>query len=193
MGDAWVPGNQMQLNSLRCFEKFLAIEGREGGVRRIFILRYENIGQMTDSPAVETVTFPEARPHNGTLQTPRRRLAAMSLYSVGFHTMHLFSTDTMRLYRADYCCPSRIYSYHVPSKEFRLLKEEPAPGFDPSLYRAERITSQRRGVPISLVYHTGVHSEGLRGGPYPTFLSGYGAYGSCQDPDFDKTLLSMLD
>lgn len=190
--DVWVPGPLVQLNSLRCFDKFIAIEGRENGIRRIFILNYDDMAAM-DGPTIQTLIFPEARPHDGTLLTPRRRTAAMSLYSVGFHTMHLFASDTLRLYRADYCCPSRIYSYHIPSKEFRLLKEEPAPGFDPSRYRAERITSQRRGVPISLVYHAGMHSEGLRGGPFPTLLSGYGAYGSCQDPDFDKTLLSLLD
>jgi len=53
--------------------------------------------------------------------------------------------------------------------------------------------SQRRGVPISLVYHAGIHKDGLRGGPYPTLLSAYGAYGSCSDPDFDKTLFPLLD
>merc|ERR1712217_958196 len=60
-------------------------------------------------------------------------------------------------------------------------------------YRAERITSSRRGVPISLIYRADLHKEGLSGGPYPTFLTGYGCYGACQEPDFDKSLLSLLD
>lgn len=190
--DVWAPGKQVRLTSLRCFANFVALEGREGGVRRIFVLHYSGLG-ASSPPPVQTVHFPEAQPHSGTLMTPRRQLASMSLYSVGFHTMRTFDSETMRLYRADYCCPSRIYSYHVPTNTFKLLKEEPAPGFDHSLYRAERITSQRRGVPISLVYRSDLHSAGLQGGPYPTLLTGYGCYGSCQDPDFDMCLLSLLD
>eukprot|EP00931_Biecheleriopsis_adriatica_P074103 TRINITY_DN48243_c0_g1_i1.p1 TRINITY_DN48243_c0_g1~~TRINITY_DN48243_c0_g1_i1.p1 ORF type:complete len:886 (-),score=147.94 TRINITY_DN48243_c0_g1_i1:15-2321(-) len=191
--DVWVPGPQVKLDGMRCFGRFIALEGRESGVRRIFVLDYQHLEAMKEPRHLEVVIFPEAQPHSGTLLTPRSRTAAMSLYSVGFHTMRMFDTDTMRLYRADYCCPSRIYSYHVPSKAFKLLKEEPAPGFDRSRYRAERITSQRRGVPISLVYRADLHSEGLRGGPYPTLLTGYGAYGNTSDPDFDLTLLSLLD
>lgn len=190
--DVWVPGNRVKIESIRCFEKFLAIEGREEGIRRIFILHCDGIG-ADGGPAVQSVVFPEAQPHDGTLLTPRRRLAAISLYSTGFHTMRMFNSQILRLYRADYCCPSRIYSYHVATKEFKLLKEEPAPGFDPSRYRAERITSQHRGVPISLVYRADLHSEGLQGGPYPTLLQGYGSYGMSLDPDFDKTILSLLD
>merc|ERR1719335_1135906 len=89
--DIWVPKPKVQLNSLRCFERFIAIEGREEGIRRIFVLYYHTMA-ANSTPPMETVIFPEARPHDGTLLTPRRRLAAMSLYSVGFHTMHMFNS-----------------------------------------------------------------------------------------------------
>jgi len=48
-------------------------------------------------------------------------------------------------------------------------------------------------VPISLVYRLDWHPQGLRGGPFPTVLTGYGAYGACQDPGFDASILSLLD
>jgi len=193
MKDVWTPGQHVKLDSLRCFENFLAIEGREAGVSRIFIVRYSGIVDGGAAPVAEAVVFPDGQLHDGTLLTPRRRMAAASLYSTGLHCNGLFSTDTIRVYRADYCCPSRVFSYNSTTQAFKLLKEEPAPNFDRSLYRAERITSHRRGVPISLVYRTDCHPKGLAGGPHPTLLTGYGCYGACNDPDFDFTLLSLLD
>lgn len=43
------------------------------------------------------------------------------------------------------------------------------------------------------VYRKDIHPDGLVGGPFPLLLTGYGAYGSCSDPDFDGNRLSLLD
>ncbi|CAE8653173.1 unnamed protein product, partial [Polarella glacialis] len=104
-----------------------------------------------------------------------------------------FRTEMLQLHYTSYMVPGRTYSYHVLSKDFKLLKENGAPGYNPSLYRAEQILSKERQVPISLVYRADLHPQGLHGGPFPTLLTGYGAYGACQDPYFDAGLLSLLD
>lgn len=52
---------------------------------------------------------------------------------------------------SSFTVPGVTYEYHVPSRRHRVLKMDDAPNFDPDLYRAERIRSERRGVPISMV------------------------------------------
>jgi len=73
------------------------------------------------------------------------------------------------------------------------LRQQPVPNFDPSIYRAEKIKTPLRSVPISLVYRKDIHPQGLAGGPFPVLITGYGAYGACSDPDFDGNRLSLLD
>jgi len=187
--DAWVPESYVHLDSLHCFEKFLALEGRESGVMRIYIMPLAN-----GSPGpVHSVIFPEMRVSTGFVHTPRTQAAAKSLYSVSLGGNDLFKTETLRLHYTSYTVPGRDYAYHVPTKEFKLLKESGPDHYKSALYRAEQITSTERQVPISLVYRTDLHPQGLRGGPFPTLLTGYGAYGACQDPGFDSNILCMLD
>jgi len=85
------------------------------------------------------------------------------------------------------------YEYCVRTREHRLLRTQKVPHFDPNLYRAERIVTPGRNVPVSLVYRKDIHPKGLAGGPFPLLLTGYGAYGCCSDPDFDGNRLSLLD
>eukprot|EP00928_Gymnodinium_smaydae_P011259 TRINITY_DN14178_c0_g1_i2.p1 TRINITY_DN14178_c0_g1~~TRINITY_DN14178_c0_g1_i2.p1 ORF type:complete len:894 (+),score=144.57 TRINITY_DN14178_c0_g1_i2:68-2683(+) len=188
----WKPDESVSIESIHCFAKFMTVELREKSVHRIAVLNYDEL-HAGGCPNIHAVAFPETQLHTGTVLTPRSRTAATSLYSCGLHTNHIFDTDTVRVWYCSYIVPSRIYAYHIPTRSFKLLKQEPAPGYDASLYRCERIMSNERDVPISLVYRQDLHSEGLNGGPYPTLLTGYGAYGACQDPEFDQTILSLLD
>jgi oligopeptidase B len=65
-------------------------------------------------------------------------------------------------------------------------------GYDPSLYRSERLFATAPDgavVPISLVYRAPLQSAGGR----PLLLNGYGAYGLSYDPAFSSNALSLLD
>jgi oligopeptidase B len=65
-------------------------------------------------------------------------------------------------------------------------------GYDPSRYRAERVTATApdgTGVPVSLVYRWPFPLDGSR----PALLLGYGAYGASFDAAFSPHFLSLLD
>merc|ERR1719291_759518 len=53
MKGVWTPGQHVKLDSLRCFEGFLAIEGREAGISRIFIVRYSGSAECGAALAAE--------------------------------------------------------------------------------------------------------------------------------------------
>jgi oligopeptidase B len=80
----------------------------------------------------------------------------------------------------------------MATREHTVVRSQEVPNFDAAFYRAERIVTPS-GVPVSLVYRKDVHPQGLAGGPFPLLLTGYGAYGCCQDPDFCGHRLSLLD
>ncbi|CAJ1407091.1 unnamed protein product [Effrenium voratum] len=176
-------GRRVHLDSLQSFEKFLALTGRQDGA------------SCTATPKeAEAVKFHgEMAVSRSFVHTPRTRAAAQALFSVSLGQNDHFKTDTLRVHYTSYIVPGRDYAYHVPTREFKLIKESGPERYNPSLYRAERITSKHRQVPISLVYRADLHPQGLKGGPFPTILTGYGAYGACQDPGFDSNLLCLLD
>ncbi|CAJ1364803.1 unnamed protein product [Effrenium voratum] len=181
--DVWLPDAHVHLDSLQSFEKFLALTGRQDGA------------SCTATPKeAEAVKFHgEMAVSRSFVHTPRTRAAAQALFSVSLGQNDHFKTDTLRVHYTSYIVPGRDYAYHVPTREFKLIKESGPERYNPSLYRAERITSKHRQVPISLVYRADLHPQGLKGGPFPTILTGYGAYGACQDPGFDSNLLCLLD
>lgn len=187
--EVWLPGENVKLESHHCFRRFMAVEGREGGEPRIYVHDYgEGAG-----PPVHAIAFPDSAAHSGRVLTPRGAQAARAVFSVGLSSNMLFDTDVLRYSYSSFTVPGLKYEYHVPSRRHTLFKSQETPNFEPSLYSAERITSAKRGVPISMVYRKDLHAQGLAGGPFPLLLTGYGAYGCCQDPDFDGNRLSLLD
>ena len=54
---------------------------------------------------------------------PRTQKAAQTLYSVSLGGNDLFKTDVLRVHYTSYIVPGRDYSYHVPTRDFKLIKE----------------------------------------------------------------------
>jgi oligopeptidase B len=74
----------------------------------------------------------------------------------------------------------------------RELKRELVPGYEPSAYRTERISalaSDGVAVPVTLAYRATTPVDGTAA----CLLYGYGAYEACLDPEFDRSLPSVLD
>jgi len=188
--DLWVPEEHVHLDSCRCFEKFVALTGRRNGASCIYVMLLPSGG---GKGPIHSLIFPEMLASSGFINTPRTQAAAQTLFSVSLAGNDLFKTDILRVHYTSYIVPGRDYAYHVATREFKLIKEWGPEHYNPSLYRAERITSKERQVPISLVYRADLHPQGLKGGPFPTLLTGYGAYGACQDPGFDSNILCLLD
>jgi oligopeptidase B len=89
--------------------------------------------------------------------------------------------------------PVSTYDYDMVARIRTLRKREEVLGdFDPSWYRAERLTATApdgESIPISLVARVGTPRDGTN----PLLLYGYGAYGISIDATFDSALLSLLD
>ena len=72
------------------------------------------------------------------------------------------------------------------------IKRAEVPGYDPSAYRTERTAARAADgtwVPVTLAYHASTPLDGTAG----CLLYGYGAYESCLDAEFDRSLPSLLD
>lgn len=188
--NVWVPSEGTKIDRCDCFKDFLTLEGRQNGCSKIFVRGYE---ANEDSIAHHALVFPDASSHSGQISTPRGLRAASAAYSASVGCNPIFDTDVFRYHYSSFTLPELTYEYRVRTREHRLLHKMEIPNFDPNLYRAERIVTERRGVPVSLVYRKDIHPSGLAGGPFPVLLTGYGAYGVCSDPDFDGNRLSLLD
>lgn len=186
--DLWVPGPGICLDSHLCFETFMAVSGREKGQSCIFIYEYDS-----ENP-LHVVAFPSTVAHSGFIVTPKGRVSSTYAHSASIDCSNrIFRADTLRCSYSSFTNPGCAFEYHVKSRAFKLLKAEEVPGFEEHRYGSDLIMSQRRGVPISLVYRKDIHPDGLGGGPFPLLLTGYGAYGVCSEPDFDGNRLSFLD
>ena len=88
--------------------------------------------------------------------------------------------------------PQVWYELDLATGERRELKRSAVPGYDPSLYRTERTHARAADgveIPVTLAYRFDTPLDGTAA----CLLYGYGAYESCLDPEFDRSLPSVLD
>lgn len=103
-----------------------------------------------------------------------------------------FDTTVLRLAWASLVTPLTVADYDMSTRILSVRKRTAVRGYDPSRYRAERLTATAAdgtGVPVSLVYRWPFPLDGSR----PALLLGYGAYGACFDAAFSSHFLSLLD
>ena len=88
--------------------------------------------------------------------------------------------------------PPRWYDIDLATGERTLRKARVVPGYDPASYRTERrVAPSPDGtlVPVTLAWRSDTPLDGSA----PCLMWGYGAYESCDDPEFDEALPSLLD
>ncbi len=114
-------------------------------------------------------------------------------YDSYFLTNREADTHVLRFGYESLTTPVSTYDYDMVARIRTLRKREEVLGdFDPSWYRAERLTATApdgESIPISLVARVGTPRDGTN----PLLLYGYGAYGISIDATFDSALLSLLD
>lgn len=116
-------------------------------------------------------------------------------YVVGLDINPSQHSRELRLYYSSPTTPESIYSYQLDKPgERKLLKQEKVLGdFEPGNYQAERLLIPARDgaqVPVTLVYRK---DKFRKDGSNPLYQYGYGAYGHIIEPDFDASILSLLD
>ena len=104
-----------------------------------------------------------------------------------------YADQVLRFGYTSLITPQSVFDYDMDGGERRLLKQQPVlGGYDPSLYRTERLWATAEDgtrVPVSLVTRT----DTPRDGSAPAFLYGYGSYEHSIDPSFSSVRLSLLD
>ncbi len=114
-------------------------------------------------------------------------------YTVTFGANVEADSSSFRFRYTSLTTPRTIYDYDMNSRQKTLLKRRKIMGgFEPGDYRTERLWATARDgtkVPISIVYRRDFHKDGS----CPLLLYGYGAYGVNIDPEFELSLISLLD
>ncbi len=158
------------------FRRFLAVEERAGGLRKIRIRPWK-------APA-----DPTARGLRETFIT-----ADEPSYAMRLGANEELDSDIVRYVYTSLTTPASTYDLDTRTGARTLLKREPVLGdFDPANYVSEYVWVPARDgakVPVSLVYRKGTPRDGTA----PLLQYGYGSYGLTMDPAFSSTLLSLLD
>ena len=158
----------VKLDGVEVFERWIVLWERAGGLRRIRVMAAASgdVHEVAQSESVYTVA-PDANLE--------------------------FDSDVLRFSYQSMITPRTVFDYDMRTRERVLLKQQPVlGGYDPSLYETERIWATAADgveVPISLVYRRGV----ARDGSAPALLYGYGSYEHSMEPAFSSLRLSLLD
>jgi oligopeptidase B len=88
--------------------------------------------------------------------------------------------------------PPAWHDVDLASGRWELRKRQDVPGYDPARYVTERIAAPAADgtpVPVTIAYRKGARPDGTT----PCLLYGYGAYESCDWPEFSVATPSLLD
>ena len=156
------------IHSFEVFDRFLAINERSGGLRKIRI-RPVSGGEDFFIASEEAA------------------------YTARLGTNEELDTDLVRYTYTSLTTPNSTYDFNTRTGMRTLLKREPVLGnFDSAHYVTEFVWAPARDgqkVPVSLVYRKGTQLDGTA----PLLQGGYGAYGASSDPSFSVARLSLLD
>ncbi len=104
----------------------------------------------------------------------------------------LWETATVTVVEESYIHPPAWYDVDLRTGKRTLRHRKEAPRHDPHSYVTERRTvvgADRTRVPVTVTRRRDTPLDGTA----PALLWGYGAYESCDDPEFDPALPSLLD
>jgi oligopeptidase B len=154
------------IEDFKPFDRFIAIAERSGGNKRLRLLPNEGKSSFvgSDEPA----------------------------YAMDIDINHEPESDWVRYRYNSLTTPSSVYEANAKTGERRLLKQTPAPGYDPAKYVTERLWATARDgtrIPVSLVYRKGFRKDGKAA----MLQYAYGSYGFSTDPAWSPTVTSLLD
>lgn len=158
--------DEVMLEGVEAFSDFRVLVEREGGVRHLRI--------WYDDPPGERVRIEDELRAIEVAENPE------------------FETDRFRFRVSSFVRPPTVCDVEPRTGEVTVLKVEPAPGFDPERYRAERAWAEAEDgarIPISLLARRDV----TPGEPRPCLLNGYGSYGVSLEPAFASHVLGLVD
>jgi oligopeptidase B len=158
----------IKIDEIEVFERHVVVYERRNGLKKIRILDLEKR---------KSYYVPFADP----------------TYTLWSGSNPEYKSAVLRYHYTSLVCPQSVYDFDMDTSEQVLQKRyDVLGGYDPALYKSERIYAPCRDgtrIPVSLVYRRGIRRDGGN----PVFLYGYGAYGHSVDPHFLSHRLSLLD
>ena len=154
------------IEDFKPFDRFIAIEERAGGNKRIRLLKGDSKSSVvaSDEPA----------------------------YAMALDENHDSASTRVRYSYNSLTTPKIIYEVDAATGQRQMLKQTPSPGYDPANYVTERLWATARDgtrVPVSLVYRKGFKRDGTAA----MLQYAYGAYGNSTDPAWNPEVASFLD
>jgi oligopeptidase B len=154
------------IEAFQPFEKFIAIEERSGGNKRLRLLTNEGKSSFVEA---EEPAYTMTLGDNSEVETTKVR--------------YTYDSQTT---------PEITYEIDALTGAKAVLKKRPAPTYDPSQYVTERAWATARDgtkIPVSLAYRKGFKRDGTAA----MLQYAYGSYGSSEDPYWSPTTVSLLD
>ncbi|MBN8566389.1 MAG: S9 family peptidase [Flavobacteriales bacterium] len=157
------------IEGIEIFKNYLVVEERSNGLNKIRIMPWDKSGDYYLPFDIET-------------------------YSAETNTNIDFDTDILRYGYQSLATPYSVIDFNMKTKTKEIKKEYEVLGgkFDKNNYKEERVwatASDGTKIPISVVYRKGMKKDGNN----PLLLYAYGSYGYSMEPNFDSTILSLLD
>lgn len=113
-------------------------------------------------------------------------------YDVSLGANAEYDTDSFRYDYESLAQPPSIYEMDFATRKSKLLRTREIPNFDARKYQTHRLFATARDgakIPVTLLVKKGYKPKSKN----PLYVYGYGSYGISMDPNFDKTVLSLVD
>ncbi len=104
-----------------------------------------------------------------------------------------FASDSLRYNYQSLTTPNSVFNYDILSKEKTILKQDKVAAYSISKYETKRIWVTSRDsvlIPLSIVYRKDLFKHD---GSNPLYLYAYGSYGASTSPNFNQSVISLLD
>ena len=164
--DLVAPSETAFIDSVQPFDRFVAINERVGGVKRLRILNNDGSSRVID--------------------------ANDSAYAMSIGDNREAGANTLRYVYTAMNTPATIYDVDIATGERRVMRVQPVPTYDPANYASERVWATARDgtrVPVSLFYRRGTPRDGTA----PMLQVAYGSYGMSSDPALSTYQISLAD
>jgi oligopeptidase B len=158
------------LENFEVLKKYIVLQDKTNGLNKIRVI-YRETGLLQDLDFGEEVY--EANMYLGNEDN--------------------YDSDSLRYDYQSLTTPNSVFHYDIPSKTKTILKQEKVKGYNLSKYETKRIWVKSRdsvSIPLSIVYRKDLF---LHDGSNPLYLYAYGSYGFSTSPNFNQSVVSLLD
>jgi oligopeptidase B len=158
------------LESFEVLKKYVLIQDKTNGLNKIRVINRAN-------GLLQNVDFGE-------------EVYEANLY-LGDEDNYL--SDSLRYNYQSLTTPNSVFHYDIPSQTKTILKQDKVAAYNISKYEAKRIWVKSRDsvlIPLSIVYRKDLFKHD---GSNPLYLYAYGSYGFSTSPNFNQSVVSLLD